>query len=100
MRLTATHRQIILDTVYQQAGRCARAYLFGSRLDDQARGGDIDLLIETPTAMPLIERVRLKLSLETQLGLPVDVVVRDLSVEATPFQQIARSHAVPLETFR
>lgn len=97
MRLTPAHRQIILDIVHQQVGGYARAYLFGSRLNDQARGGDLDLFIETPTAMSLLERARLKLSLETQLGLPVDVVVRDLTSEPTPFQQIARARAVPLE---
>lgn len=47
--------------------------------------------------MNLLEHARLKWSLEAQLGLPVDLVVRDLSVPATPFQQIARAQAVLLE---
>jgi predicted nucleotidyltransferase len=97
MRLTPEQQHIILQTLTQQAGQSARAYLFGSRLDDRARGGDLDLLIELPTRMTLLEHARLKLLLEARLGLPVDLVVRDLSVPATSFQQIARAQAVLLE---
>jgi len=49
MRRTAEQRHIITDTVRQTAGELARIRLFGSRLDDPARGGDMDLLIELDT---------------------------------------------------
>ena len=98
MRLTREQVQIVLQTTTQLAGSSARAYLFGSRLDDQARGGDVDLLVETPTPMPLIQRARLKHLLESQLNLPIDLVVHTLSAGLTPFQQIARARAIPLET--
>jgi predicted nucleotidyltransferase len=44
MRLTDTERRIIKQTV-QPFDQSARVILFGSRANDKARGGDIDLLI-------------------------------------------------------
>lgn len=47
MRLTDQQRAIIRTTVAETFGAGADVWLFGSRVDDSKRGGDIDLLIET-----------------------------------------------------
>ena len=47
MRLTNQQRTIIRETVTETFGAGANVWLFGSRVDDNKRGGDIDLLIET-----------------------------------------------------
>ena len=47
MRLTEQQRAIIRATVLETFGVGAEVWLFGSRVDDSKRGGDIDLLIET-----------------------------------------------------
>lgn len=47
MRLTDQQRAIIRATVAETFGVGANVWLFGSRIDDNKRGGDIDLLIET-----------------------------------------------------
>ncbi|MDP2829655.1 MAG: nucleotidyltransferase domain-containing protein [Sulfuricellaceae bacterium] len=47
MRLTDQQRTIIRATVAETFGTGANVWLFGSRVDDNKRGGDIDLLIET-----------------------------------------------------
>ncbi|MBS3780469.1 MAG: nucleotidyltransferase domain-containing protein [Desulfovermiculus sp.] len=47
MRLSTTEQQAIKDAVFS-ADPQARIYLFGSRVDDTKRGGDIDLLIFYP----------------------------------------------------
>jgi predicted nucleotidyltransferase len=86
----------VLRTVAEHAGDSAATYLFGSRLNDQARGGDLDLLVETAAPMSLLERARLQLDLETQLGLPVDVIVFGPGTPVSPFQQVARARAQPL----
>ena len=46
MRLDDKTREIIKSEVASQLGAEASVRLFGSRVDDTQRGGDIDLLIE------------------------------------------------------
>ena len=48
MRLTDAERQAIRSAGMRHFGQVPR--LFGSRLDDSRRGGDIDLLIQTDLA--------------------------------------------------
>lgn len=97
MRLTSEQVLTILGTASRLSEEDAVVYLFGSRLDDRARGGDVDLLIETTQVMTILERARLKLELEEGLGLSVDVISRARDAEPTPFQRIARAAAVRLE---
>ena len=47
MRLNEQQRSAIHSTVAEAFGAGASVWLFGSRVDDSKRGGDIDLLIET-----------------------------------------------------
>ena len=46
MRLTERQRNIIRETTKEIFGIDAEVKLFGSRVDDKLKGGDIDLLIE------------------------------------------------------
>ena len=45
MRLTSTQITAIRDGAAQLAGNTARVWLFGSRVHDDERGGDVDLLL-------------------------------------------------------
>ena len=51
-------KQLILDKIPGST-----IYLFGSRVDDRARGGDIDVLILTdkPTEKSILRKVRIEL---------------------------------------
>lgn len=57
MRLTKEQLRILREEARRVFGAEATVRLFGSRLDDTARGGDIDLLIETPQALSPAEQV-------------------------------------------
>ena len=52
MRLTTSQEQIIKSTIDRVLEAESRVWLFGSRVDDELRGGDIDLLVETEAAFP------------------------------------------------
>lgn len=51
MRLTTQQAETIRRVVREEAGDEAVVRLFGSRLDDGARGGDIDLMLQVPHAI-------------------------------------------------
>lgn len=97
MRLTATQTQAILHCVRQQFGSDARVMLFGSRLDDTARGGDVDLLVESAAPATLRQRALVTMALEKALQLPVDIVALQRGTPGSAFARIARSRAQPLE---
>lgn len=96
MRLIPQQIENIHRITVRYLGDGCRAYLFGSRLDDKARGGDVDLLVETPSATPRLTKARLKSALEHNLNLPVDLIVVSKQQPLSSFQRIVRSQAVPV----
>jgi len=94
MRLTNSERQIIKQTI-QPFDRRARILLFGSRANDKARGGDIDLLIVSERIAP-DELNAIRWRLWEQLGeQKIDLVLsRDNSDNA--FAQTAFEQGVEL----
>jgi len=78
VRLTSSQIQVIKHKASEVFGDNANVYLFGSRLDDQARGGDIDLLIESKTTVERPAVLSSKLAAKVMIannGLKVDVVL-------------------------
>ena len=95
MRLTQEQITTITHAVRQTVGVDARVSLFGSRLDDSRKGGDIDLLIEAGHEPALLQRAQLKNLLESSLQLPVDLVTASFD-HPSAFARVARAQAVPL----
>ena len=100
MRITPEQTETIVETIRSVAGPDVKVWLFGSRLDDTRRGGDLDLLIESVPAAGLIQRARIKLLLEQVLQLPVDILATSFGAPDSAFVSIARANAVQLESLR
>ena len=99
MRLAAQEIEIINTSVAKVFGAAARVYLFGSRVDDQARGGDIDLLVEFPGIIDDKLRKTLALSADVRESLGeqrIDIVVRDAASRVLPIHAEARRAGVAL----
>ena len=64
MRLNDKIREIIKTEVANQLGPDAVVRLFGSRVNDTQRGGDIDLLVESK--LPLEHRIQAECKLACQ----------------------------------
>jgi uncharacterized protein len=45
MRLSKSEKEVLIDFAIEQFGAHTALYLFGSRVNDQAKGGDIDLVV-------------------------------------------------------
>lgn len=78
MRLNPEHRQTIREVVRRKCGADTRVRLFGSRLDDNQRGGDVDVFVELdqPIERPALLSARLSAMLSRRLnGRSVDVVL-------------------------
>ena len=93
MRLTTEQIKVIKQTVAEVFGDDAEVRLFGSRLNDQIGGGDIDLLISLPHVCEdrLGKELRLTARLQLRLGdQPFDVLVVDPEVTLNP----VNAHAI------
>ena len=99
MRLTENQRAVIKAAVARTIGPDSKVWLFGSRVDDTKRGGDIDLLIETDRI--LVSRVdalcRLEGALVMGLGeRKIDVLLKDGHASDAAIFKAAKAQGVLL----
>ena len=95
MRLTTDQLMLIRSTVAEQFGNSAQVWLFGSRVNDNSKGGDIDLYIEpVETDIDKLVEAKLKflMTLHKTLGdQNIDVVIRTTSpTDELPIYNIAK----------
>jgi predicted nucleotidyltransferase len=77
MRLSDQERHTIRAVTAEVFGPDARVMLFGSRVDDTRRGGDIDLFVDAPDTSNLsAKKIRFAVQLQMRLGeQKIDIVV-------------------------
>ena len=92
MRLTDYQIQSILRLARQVAGSQVRVRVFGSRLDDTANGGDIDLMLELPEPANNPALMAAQMSAQrsrTMHGRKVDVLLSAPNLMRLPIHDIA-----------
>ena len=94
MRIKPEQTRLITDCVHRHLGDVARIWLFGSRVSDAQRGGDIDLYVET-AEHSLMNELRCKHVLEEMLDAPIDLIVRAPG-DASAIALIAKTEGVAL----
>jgi predicted nucleotidyltransferase len=99
MRLDEKTRDIIKEEIASQLGTEAVVRLFGSRVDDTQRGGDIDLLIDSGCV--LAHRIQIECRLAARLyiklgGRKVDVLIKDAISPPLPIYELALRNGIVL----
>lgn len=92
MRLTDYETQAILQLARQLGGGQSRVRVFGSRLDDAAHGGDLDLMLELPEPVdnPALLAARMSAQVSRAMrGRKVDVLLSAPNLMRLPIHDIA-----------
>jgi predicted nucleotidyltransferase len=98
MRLTPFQRQSILELSHKHFGDNCAAYLFGSRTNNELKGGDIDLLIESDSnrQVDYTKRLAFRSDLKCQIGDQKIDVIFAMPGDVRPIVQEARREMVRL----
>jgi len=93
MRITNEEHQVISNTIHQ-ADAEAMIYLFGSRVDDSAKGGDIDLLVLSKK-INLMDKLEILAQLHQRIGeRKIDIAIYPDTTR--PFPRMVIQTGVPL----
>lgn len=99
MRLDSQHIDAIKQLAVEQFGAGARVRLFGSRVGDAARGGDVDLLVEldAPVAEPGVASATFSVRVSRAMnGRKVDVLLAAPNLRTQAIHEVARREGVLL----
>jgi uncharacterized protein len=99
MRLTPAQIDAIKSTATAVLGEGAQVTLFGSRVNDTAKGGDVDLMIEVlqDLADPAVMSVRIASKVSRAMhGRRVDVLLKAPNLLEQPIHRIAAHQGIAL----
>ncbi len=99
MRLPQNTIKLISSLALKYFGNDCNVYLFGSRVDDTRRGGDIDIYIETSKSEGIFDaKVEFLIALQKAIGEQrIDIVVRKrASHHILPIYEVAKTIGVKI----
>jgi predicted nucleotidyltransferase len=97
MRLSNLERKILMEQAKKHFGENAKVYLFGSRVDDNKKGGDIDLFIETDREIEKSNELKFLTGFHRfATGRKVDLIVKTPSSRAKMIYETAKREGILL----
>jgi predicted nucleotidyltransferase len=97
MRLTDFEKNTIKKIAKNIFGTYVKIFLFGSRVDDSIKGGDIDLFIETANLASLQDKISFISKLKLKLGdQKIDVVVNSPEQKAKRIFRVAKENGIEI----
>jgi len=95
MRLKENIRKFFIQYVEEHFSD-SRVYLFGSRVDDSGKGGDIDILIISKEKLSITNLSHMRISFYKIFGEQKLDIINFTFAEQDPFKDIALSQAIEL----
>ena len=98
MRLSRQEIDALICATHSCFGDSAKIWLFGSRVDDTKKGGDIDLYIETDKEMGIVAaKLEMLRAIWSTFGeQKIDILVRSRSRECSAMHEVAKSSGLEL----
>lgn len=95
MRLSKKQVDTLKQSVFEITPDC-KIYLFGSRAHNNAKGGDIDILLESNYLFKLKDIFKIKMKFWKVCGEQKLDIIHFTPDDDSPFKKIAQSSAVEL----
>ena len=97
VRISQAQAAMICKLAKESLGETSKVWLFGSRVDDARRGGDVDLYVETEHSCDLSTKLSLMSAIQRAIGFrKVDLLVRTNSSPERAIDVTAKSEGVRL----
>ena len=89
MRISESEIQIIKQSILKYIDK-PRIFLFGSRVDDKKKGGDIDIFVESSQDISLTQQIKILTEIEMKgLNRKVDLIIKAPNVKEKSIFQTA-----------
>ena len=97
MRISEAEKKGFIELCRKHFGESSHLYLFGSRVDDQKKGGDIDLFLDASEVINLQQQLNFLVDVEKKLtSRKIDLIIHSPESRARSIFDTARRTGVLL----